>query len=156
MRKQILLCFLLFLAAALLCGCQRRRLKEDVLVESFSYETVGTAMGSETTFSIVREGDGFTVTQSAGGGKTVRSTYADQAAGAQATDILRAHDALAWNGFAKSDPHILDGTSFTLFIAFDDGTTISARGTNSYPKGLSAAVREIKDLFDRFLREPEQ
>ena len=156
MRKQILLCLLLFLAAALLGGCQKKQLKEDVLVESFSYETIGTAMGSETTFSIVREGEGFTVTQSAGGGKNVRSAYADQAAGAQATDILRAHNALSWNGFAQSDPHMLDGTSFTLFIAFDDGTTISARGTNSYPKGLSAAVQEIRDLFDRFLRESEQ
>lgn len=156
MRKQILLCFLLFLAAALLSGCQRKRLKEDVLVESFSYETIGTAMGSETEISIVREGDGFTVTQSFGGGRTVRRAYVGQTVGAQATDILRAHNAFAWNGFAKSDPHILDGTSFTLFIAFDDGTTISARGTNSYPKGLSAAVREIRDLFDRFLREPEQ
>ena len=156
MRKQILLCFLLFLAAALLSGCQRKRLKEDVLVESFSYETIGTAMGSETEISIVREGDGFTVTQSAGGGKNVRSVYADQAAGTQATDILRAHNALSWNGFAQSDPHMLDGTSFTLFIAFDDGTTISARGTNSYPKGLSAAVLEIKDLLDRFFQEPEQ
>ena len=156
MRKQILLCFLLFLAAALLGGCQRKRLKEDVLVESFSYETIGTAMGSETELSIVREGDGFAVTQSSGGGHTVRSAYVEQAVGGQVTDILRAHNALSWNGFAQSDPHMLAGTSFTLFIAFDDGTTISARGTNSYPKGLSAAVQEIRDLFDRFLRESEQ
>ncbi len=156
MRKQILLCFLLFLAVALPGGCQRKRLKDGVLIESFSYETVGTAMGSETALSIVREGDGFTVTQSSGGGRTVRRAYVGQAAGAQATDILRAHNALAWNGFAKSDPHMLDGTSFTLFIDFDDGTAVSARGTNSYPRGLSAAVREIRDLFDQLLREPEQ
>ena len=156
MRKQVLLCFLLFLAAALLGGCQRKRLKEDVLVESFSYETVGTAMGSETTFSIVREGEGFTVIQSSGGGQIVRSAYVEQAVGGKVTDILRTHHALSWNGFAKSDPHMLDGTSFTLFIAFDDGTTISARGTNSYPKGLPAAMQEIKDLLDRFLQAPEQ
>ena len=156
MRKQILLCVLLFLAAALLGGCQRKRLKDGVLIESFSYETVGTAMGSETALSIVREGDGFTVTQSFGGGRTVRRAYVGQTDGAQATDILRAHNALAWDGFAKSDPHMLDGTSFSLSIALSDGTAISARGTNSYPKGLSAAVKEIRDLFDRFLREPEQ
>ena len=156
MRKQILLCFLLFLAAALLGGCQRKRLAQDVLLESFCYETVGTAMGSETRLSIVREGDGVAVTQSFGGGHTVRSAYVEQSVGGQVTDILRTHRALSWNGFAQSDPHMLDGTSFTLSIAFDDGTTISARGTNSYPKGLSAAVREIKDLFDRFLRESEQ
>jgi len=156
MRKQILICFLLFLAAALLGGCQRKRLKDGVLIESFSYETVGTAMGSETALSIVRDDGGFTVTQSSGGGRTVRRAYVGQTAGVQATDILRAHNVLAWDGFAKSDPHMLDGTSFSLSIAFDDGTTVSARGTNSYPKGLSAAVREIRNLFDRFLREPEQ
>ena len=156
MRKQILICFLLFLAAALLGGCQRKRLKDGVLIESFSYETVGTAMGSETALSIVRDDGGFTVTERFANGATVRKAYVGQTVGAQATDILRAHNVLSWNGFAKSDPHMLDGTSFSLSIAFSDGTAISARGTNSYPKGLSAAVKEIRDLLDRFLREPEQ
>ena len=156
MRKRVLLCFLLFLAAALLGGCQRKRLKGDVLVESFSYETVGMAMGSEMELSIIREGDGFTVTQSSDGGKTVRSASVEQTVGVQVTDILREHQVLLWNGYAKSDPHVLDGSLFTLHIIFDDGTTISARGTNRYPKGLSAAVQEIEDLVDRFLRESEQ
>lgn len=118
MRKQILLCFLLFLAAALLGGCQKKRLKDGVLIESFSYETVGTAMGSETALSIVRDDGGFTVTQSSGGGRTVRRAYVGQTAVAQATDILRAHNALSWDGFAKSDPHMLDGTSFSLYRFF--------------------------------------
>ena len=156
MRKQILFCILLFLAAALLGGCQRKRIAQDALLESFFYETIGTAIGSETTFSIVREDDGFIVTQSSGGGQFVRTAYAERETMVQATDILRAHDALAWNGFAKTNPHVLDGTSFILHIAFDDGSAISARGTNSYPKGLSAAIQEIKDLFDRFLSELEQ
>ena len=156
MRKQILLCILLFLAAALLGGCRRKRLAQDVLLESFCYETIGTAMGSETTFSVICEENGFSVTQSFGRGQNVRSAYVEQEVGAQATDILRKHNVLSWNGFEKSDPLVLDGTSFTLFIAFSDGTTISARGTNSYPKGLSTAVQEIEELFDRFLRESEQ
>lgn len=156
MRKQVLLCFLLFLAAALLGGCQKKRLAQDVLLECLCYETIGTAMGSETELSIVREGDGFAVTQSTCGGQTVRRAYVEQTVGGQVTDILRAHDALSWNGFEKSNPLVMDGSSFILSITFDDGTTISARGTNSYPKGLSAAMREIEDLFDRFLREPEQ
>ena len=156
MRKQVLLCFLLFLAAALLSGCQRKRLAQDAVLESFLYETAGMAMGSETSFSIVREGDGFTVTQSSGGGQFVRTAHVEPEIMVQMTDILRAHNALAWNGFARSDPHMLDGTTFTLSVAFDDGTTISAQGANNYPKGLSAAVGEIKNLFDQFLREPEQ
>jgi len=156
MRKQILLCILLFLAVALLGGCQRKRLAQDVLLESFCYETRGTAMGSETSLSIVREGEGFIVTQSSGGGQIVHTAYVGRETVAQATDILRAHNVLSWNEYAESNPLVLDGTSFSLFIVFDDGTTISARGTNSYPKGLSAAVREIQSLFDRFLSEPDQ
>lgn len=156
MRKQILLCFLLFLAAVLLGGCQRKRLAQDALLESFCYETAGMAMGSETSFSIVREGDGYAVTESLGGGHIVRSAHIGRETAAQLTDILREYDALSWDGYAKFNPRVLDGASFTLSVAFDDGTTISAWGANSYPKGLSAAVGEIKNLIDRFLSEPEQ
>lgn len=156
MRKQVLLCFLLFLAAALLSGCQRKRLAQDAVLESFLYETAGMAMGSETSFSIVREGDGYAVTQSSGGGHTVRTAHVGRENAMQATDILREYNALSWDGYAKYDPRVLDGTTFILSVAFDDGTTISAQGANNYPKGLSAAVGEIKNLFDQFLREPEQ
>jgi len=156
MRKQVLLCFLLFLAAALLSGCQRKRLAQDALLESFLYETAGMEMGSETLFSIVQEGDGYVVTESLGGGTIIRIVHVGQENAAQATDILRAYNALSWDGFAVSDPNIADGESFTLRIAFDDGSSVAARGTNSYPKGMTAAVREIQNLFDRFLSEPEQ
>ena len=153
--RRFLLGILLLLIAFVLTGC-RKRLPDTATIETFVYETRGMAMGSETSFSIAREGDGFTVTQSSGGGQIVRTAHAGHEVGVTITDILRTHNAHAWNGFAKSDPLVLDGTSFSLFIVFDDGTTISARGTNSYPKGLSAAVREIQSLFDRFLSEPDQ
>ena len=156
MRKQVLLCILLFLAAALLGGCQRKRLAQDVLLESLRYETIGTAMGSETSFTIVHEGNRYTVTQSSDGGQTIRTAHVEREIMVQATDILRAHNALLWKDYAKSDPRVLDGTSFTLHIVFDDGTEISARGKNSRPKGLPDAMREIQSLFDRFLRESEQ
>ena len=156
MRKQVLHCLLLLLAIALLSGCHRKRLDGDILVESFLYETFGTEMSSERTFSIVCEEDGVTITQSSGGGQFVRTAHVVQKIMVRVTDILREHDVLSWDGYAKYDPRVLDGTSFTLSIDFGDGTTISAQGTNSYPKGLSAAMREIEDLFDRFLRESEQ
>jgi hypothetical protein len=146
---------MLLLAVCVFAGCQKR-LPDTATIETFVYETRGTAMGSETSFSIAREGDGFIVTQSAGGGQIVHTAYVGRETVAQATDILRAHNVLSWNEYAESNPLVLDGTSFSLFIVFDDGTTISARGTNSYPKGLSAAVREIQSLFDRFLSEPDQ
>lgn len=154
MRRQMLLGFLLFLAVALLSGCQKKQLDEDALVASFSYMTAGMMMGGEKALSIARDGDGFVVTKRVG--ETVRSAHAGQTAGEQVTDILREHNALSWNGFAKSNPHVLDGTSFTLSIVFDDGKTVFAQGANSWPKGMAVAVREIEKLIDRFLRESEQ
>ena len=154
MRK-FLLGIMLLLAVFVFAGCQKR-LPDTATIETFVYETRGTAMGSETSFSIAREGDGFIVTQSTGGGQIVRMAHVGQDVVSQATDILRTYNALSWDGFAGSDPNISDGESFTLRIAFNDGSSVAARGTNSYPKGMTAAVREIQNLFDRFLREPEQ
>lgn len=153
--RRFLLGILLLLIAFVLTGC-RKRLPDTATIETFVYETRGTAMGSETSLSIAREGDGFIVTQSFGGGQIVRTAHVGRDVVSQATEILRAHNALSWDGFAGSNPNISDGESFTMRIAFDDGSSVAARGTNSYPKGLGTAVHEIEDLFDRFLREPEQ
>ena len=40
----------------------------------------------------------------------------------------------SWDGYTKSDPNALDGSSFSLEIALADGKTIYAHGTNAYPK----------------------
>ena len=73
-------------------------------------------------------------------------TYGMMAGTEMSLSILREED----------DSMILDGESFRLTIAFDDGTIISARGTNRRPKGMGQALREIENLFDQLLWETEQ
>ena len=156
MRKQILLCILLVLAAAVLCGCRAKRLPEGVSIESLSYETRFMMAGSETSLSISRENDGFVIVRTVGWKESSRRARGSAQMGRNVADILRKHDVLSWDGFSGYDPLIADGESFTLSIAFDDGTAISARGTNKRPKGMGQAMREIENLFDQLLWEPEQ
>ena len=156
MRKQILLCMLLCLAAVVLYSCRAKRLPDGVSIESLFYETWFMMAGTETSLSISRENDGFAIVRTVGWEEPSRRARVSEEMGKNVADILREHNVLSWDGFSGHDPMIDDGKSFTLSIAFDNGTTISARGTNRRPKGMGQAMREIEDLFDQFLREPEQ
>ena len=156
MRKQVLLCILLGLAAVVLCSCRAKRLPESVSIESLCYETRGMMAGAETSLSIFREDNGFEIVCTGGGGEPSRRARASEEMGRSVADILREHNVLSWDGFSGHDLMILDGESFTLRIAFDDGTAISARGTNASPQEMGQALREIENLFDQLLWEPEQ
>ena len=52
-----------------------------------------------------------------------------------------------WDGFRKSNPHILDGKMFTFEATLADGTTVQASGSNSYPDGY----RALYDMLHAFL-----
>ena len=46
-----------------------------------------------------------------------------------------------WNGFNRSNPDVCDGDGFSLYITYEDGKTISAHGSNSFPSGY----RDFRD-----------
>lgn len=57
---------------------------------------------------------------------------------------LHAFGVQRWNGFSKSNPNVLDGDSFSLNIELTDGSTITAYGSNAYPKNY----QEVYKLLD--------
>lgn len=63
------------------------------------------------------------------------------------------YDLRKWDGFNKSNSHVSDGTGFDLEVRFDDGTGISASGSNSFPEGYGDASRAIDDLFRGYLKK---
>ena len=70
-------------------------------------------------------------------------------------EIINRHNLWKWHGFSQSDPLMMDGTSFSLRVAFADGTVIEARGSNRYPSTYSAACAEIDTLFSKYIKELE-
>ena len=53
----------------------------------------------------------------------------------------------AWNGFNKYNPHVCDGSGFSLSIRFADKKSVSAHGSNSFPKGYRAFCDKMEALF---------
>ena len=43
---------------------------------------------------------------------------------------------------------VLDGSSFSFHVSFTDGTSISASGTNTFPKNQKKVFSELSTLID--------
>ena len=66
-------------------------------------------------------------------------------------DLISEHNLMSWNGFDGVDSEVLDGDGFSLTIELEDGSKITAHGSNSYPPGY----RDFKKDIDSFMR-PER
>ena len=58
----------------------------------------------------------------------------------------------SWDGFSKSDPDVLDGSSFSLEIVLADGKTMHAHGCNAYPKNY----REFEKMLNEAVFGPKE
>ena len=56
-------------------------------------------------------------------------------------------DLSAWDGFSEDNPNMLDGESFRLNIAYVDGVSVTARGSNAFPEGYFKVKSAIRDFF---------
>lgn len=67
--------------------------------------------------------------------------------------LADAHTLWRWNGFDRTDSRVMDGSGFGLSIRYEDGTEISASGSNSFPEGYGEAARAIDALFTGYLKK---
>ena len=59
----------------------------------------------------------------------------------------------SWDGFSETNPYVLDGESFSFHMETADGASVSASGSNSYPKGYRDTSEAIKAAFDHVISE---
>ena len=59
----------------------------------------------------------------------------------------------AWDGYSEVDRYALDGECFSLDVAFEGGASISASGSNCFPKGYSEKASAIRDFFEKLMEE---
>ena len=67
--------------------------------------------------------------------------------------IIHTYHVTSWNGFHKSDPHVLDGSSFSFHMVLEDGKEISASGYMKYPNHYSEVKQELDTLFEPYMEE---
>lgn len=64
-----------------------------------------------------------------------RYTFEDPQGLVELEKIVEECNVRKWNGFSKTARGVLDGEGFSLYLKYSDGTTVSASGSNAFPKG---------------------
>ena len=65
-------------------------------------------------------------------------------------NVLVKYKVNKWNGFDKVDKNVLDGDSFSLYVTFDDDTSIHAHGDMRYPENYGNVRGELDSIFNEF------
>lgn len=63
------------------------------------------------------------------------------------SELFARLNVMSWNKFDKNKKHVLDGTGFSLSAKFEDGKTISAEGSNAFPKNYSEFSGGIVEIL---------
>lgn len=159
MRLKILLAaaLVLIIGGVWLASQQTKSVKEtSAPLVSFDYSHRGCSTDDFYSYEVTESGNGYCF-------RFLPFREEDEQTAALSTEdvnalmeIINRHDLWKWHGFSKTDPNIMDGTSFSLRVSFADGTVIEANGSNRFPSTYSAACAEMDTLFAKYIKEPEQ
>lgn len=150
-RKGLIIMMVLFgLASFFGCDKGNKTKPDESRLESFSYSYSGTSRDSIYSYSLNRSENG--------GAEFVYETLrfqeegeitveADAAILDQIRQLYLKHKAYRWNGYNKSNNNVLDGSSFTLSMYFQDGGSLNIHGSNSRPDGYGAFENEVEELI---------
>lgn len=124
---------------------------EDIKNFSFTYSQ-GYAMNSYTRYNIQqdKESNTYTATVKPYGiaEEDAKTFKLSKDKIKELEDILNKYNVSKWNGFNKSDSGVLDGDSFSLSIAMENGESIRASGYMMWPENYRNVRDELKVLFD--------
>ena len=53
----------------------------------------------------------------------------------------------SWDRFSRSDNDVLDGSGFSLYVYFEDGSSIHAQGSNAFPKNYWDFEKQFREVM---------
>lgn len=68
-------------------------------------------------------------------------------------DILNKYEVTKWDGWKKSDPNVLDGSDFHMYLTIQDNKTISASGYMMFPKNYGKVQDELDKLLGSYYKK---
>lgn len=121
----------------------------DIKSFRFSYQ-VGNYMNGSVAYELKQEEDGsYTATvkpnqvaEADAKKYKVGKDFADELAA-----FLREKKVNRWNGFQKSDRHVLDGNGFSFSLWTTEDKNISASGYMRWPRGYDEVKAGIEAIF---------
>ena len=66
--------------------------------------------------------------------------------------ILKKYNVEKWDGFNKSDKHVLDGNSFSLSVKTKN-SKIAASGYMKWPKNYAEVKQELDKIFEKIYKQ---
>ncbi len=118
---------------------------QDII--AFDWSHSGMSSFDIYDYCITREDNKIIATVSIGIGSIDETVKTDEEKFAELTEIINTYNIHSWNGFDKTNKMVMDGSSFSLYIKFADGSIIKAHGSNEFPDSYREVSRRIDDLF---------
>ena len=138
------------LAAIALSGCAGYGpAVTDIKSFHFSYQ-VGNYMNGSVSYELKLQEDGSylaTVKPNQVAPEQADTYVADKAFADELAAFLRQHKVQRWNGFQKSNKHVLDGNGFSFSLWTTEGKSISASGYMRWPRGYDEVKAGIEAIF---------
>lgn len=127
---------------ALLGGCATGEKQADLKkITYFSYHHAGSAMDDAQSYAFSVGEDGVRFNAQWNGGTESLDVAVDEDVIERLEEIVSSYNMHKWDGFDKTSKHASDGDVFSLKVTFEDGTEISACGSNAFPKGYGEAKK---------------
>jgi len=149
---------LLLLVCLLLIGCGKNEIikKNKKITEltrlDFGYST-STAMNGNVSYNINCSDKCFlTIKPNDIAEEEKQEVELDKKTIKKLIGILNKYDVANWDGFSKSDPNVLDGDSFHMYLTIQDKKTISASGYMKYPKNYGKVENELNNLLGGYYK----
>lgn len=119
-------------------------------IKSISYHyTTGTMMNADVRYEVECEGEKCLakIKPNLVPDEEAMKYTVDKSVMDEIKDVLIKYHVERWDGFQKSDPNVLDGNSFSLYVSMADGNSISASGYMEWPNNYSEVSRELDKIF---------
>ena len=124
-------------------------------VSYFCYSNSGSSTYEIYSYEVEKDEESgkMTVNYELNCGNLMYSVPADEELMQALSAVIADKNMRKWNGFKKTNSMVLDGSGFSLSIAFEDGSMIKASGSNSFPEGFGDAKAAIDELFEKYLEK---
>ena len=118
-------------------------------IAEFRYRYDGTIGGNNYTYRITQKENGAVFTCEFMGYPAVKSirTEADPGLLARLNALYEKYRVYKWDGYAKHNTLICDGSGFSLEITFRDGAEFYASGMNAFPARHYEFCEEMNSLL---------
>lgn len=131
-----------------LSGCFASYTFTEITQLSFHY-TKGYAMYADVEYTLQSENNIYTVTikQDGVASEDADTFVVDEAFVQEITQLLATYNVEKWYNFKKSNKHVLDGDSFSLYIKNENKESLSASGYEKWPKKYLEVKEGLDKLF---------